>query len=153
MWTRASNEHWKCYNQPQQRQYEEFLCYTNTQDLHRNKTKANSHLCTVWGKIVTQIKTSQQRIQMSQGERFTPSNSNAWHLLYRTILNRCNRSPLPRERQKPGIDAITRFVTTSHDVPNFQKDCLLEAMTQDVEEGYFTENAGQYLLNGKQSPH
>ena len=51
-----------------------------------------------------------------------------------------------------GIDAITRFVTTPHDVPNFRKDCLLEAMTQGVEEGYFTENAGQYLLNRKQSP-
>ena len=51
-----------------------------------------------------------------------------------------------------GIYAITRFVTTSHDVPKFQKDCLLEAMTQGVEEGYFTEYAGQYLLNGKQSP-
>ena len=25
-------------------------------------------------------------------------------------------------------------------------------MTQGLEEGYFTENAGQYLLNGKQSP-
>ena len=51
-----------------------------------------------------------------------------------------------------GIDAITRFVTTSHDVPYFQKDCFLEAMTQGAEEGYFTENAGKYLLNGKQSP-
>ena len=50
------------------------------------------------------------------------------------------------------MDASPRFVTTSHDVPNFQKDYLLEAMTQGVEEGYFTDNAGQYLLNGKQSP-
>ena len=32
---------------------------------------------TLWGKIVTQNKTSQHRMQMSQGERFTPSNSNA----------------------------------------------------------------------------
>ena len=51
-----------------------------------------------------------------------------------------------------GIDAITKFVTTSHDVFYFQKDCLLEAMRKGVEEGCFTENDGQYLLNGKQSP-
>ena len=64
----------------------------------------------------------------------------------------CVINVLSRESDRSlGIDAITRFVTTSHDVPYFQKDCLLEAMTKDVEEGYFTENAGQYLLNRKQS--
>ena len=53
MWRHASNGRSQCYNQPQQRWYERFLYYTTTQDLHRDKTKANSYLCTVGGKIFT----------------------------------------------------------------------------------------------------
>ena len=88
-------------------------------------------------------------VSLLQGCAHIPASQIVNHFL---ALKKDVDLPSRESGRSLGIDATTRFFTTSHDVPNFQKDCLLEAMTQALKKGTLQRMLASTCSTGSSPP-